>query len=106
MKTKAGFVIGFGAGYVLGTRAGRERYEDIRRLWGRVTGSPTVQRAAEKTKVAAGESARTTLHAVQKGVEKAGTAVKDRLNREGDRAAEGSQGIAGESPGPATIAPG
>ena len=34
------------AGYVLGTRAGRERYEDIVRLARRVAGSQTVQSAA------------------------------------------------------------
>ena len=30
MGTKAGILIGIGVGYVLGTRAGRERYEQIR----------------------------------------------------------------------------
>jgi hypothetical protein len=34
------------AGYVLGTRAGRERYEDIVRLARRIAGSQTVQQAA------------------------------------------------------------
>ena len=34
------------AGYVLGSRAGRERYEDIVRLARRVAGSQTVQQAA------------------------------------------------------------
>jgi hypothetical protein len=34
------------AGYVLGSRAGRERYEDIVRLARRVAGSQTVQSAA------------------------------------------------------------
>lgn len=30
MRMRLGFVIGLGTGYVLGTRAGRERYEQIR----------------------------------------------------------------------------
>ena len=30
---KLSFLAGFGAGYVLGSRAGRERYEQIRRAW-------------------------------------------------------------------------
>jgi hypothetical protein len=38
-------VYGF-AGYVLGARAGRERYEDIVRVARRVAGSQTVQSAA------------------------------------------------------------
>src|SRR5438132_1097866 len=47
MGQKTGFLIGLGAGYVLGARAGRQRYEDIRRWWGQFSGNPTVQRAAE-----------------------------------------------------------
>jgi hypothetical protein len=30
---KLSFLAGFGAGYVLGARAGRDRYEQIRRAW-------------------------------------------------------------------------
>lgn len=33
MKGKIGLVVGLGAGYVLGTRAGRERYEQIKKQW-------------------------------------------------------------------------
>lgn len=33
MKGKIGLVVGLGVGYVLGTRAGRERYEQIKRQW-------------------------------------------------------------------------
>lgn len=31
MRTRVGFVLGFAAGYYLGARAGRTRYEQIRR---------------------------------------------------------------------------
>jgi len=79
---KTGLLIGLGTGYVLGARAGRGRYEEIRAAWSRLSGSPAVQRAAEKTKEVAGDGAKKTLHAVQSGVGKAGTAVKDRLNKE------------------------
>ena len=79
---RPGFVIGFGAGYVLGAKAGRERYEQIRHWWNQLTGSPSVQRAAERTKEAAAEGARRGLTVVQHGVERAGTAVKDRLRRD------------------------
>lgn len=33
MKGKIGLVVGIGVGYVLGTRAGRERYEQIKKQW-------------------------------------------------------------------------
>jgi hypothetical protein len=82
VSTKMGMVVGFGAGYVLGARAGRERYEDIRRMWARVTGSPQVQRATQRTKELTGDRAKQGLYAVQRKVEKAGTAVKGRLNRD------------------------
>ncbi|MDP8957366.1 MAG: hypothetical protein M3N24_10505 [Actinomycetota bacterium] len=50
MGFKSGLIVGFGAGYVLGTKAGRERYDQIRALWHTVTGSPAVQRATERAK--------------------------------------------------------
>jgi hypothetical protein len=36
-KFRRGLVIGAGVGYVLGTKAGRERYEQLRSLWNKVT---------------------------------------------------------------------
>ncbi|HEY3210718.1 MAG TPA: YtxH domain-containing protein [Actinomycetota bacterium] len=81
MGIKSGFVIGFGAGYVLGAKAGRERYDDIRRWWSQFTGSPAVQKAAFRTKSAAADASRRGLEAVQTGVEKAGTAVRTRLHK-------------------------
>ncbi len=35
MRFRFGLACGFGVGYYLGTRAGRERYEQLRRLIGR-----------------------------------------------------------------------
>ena len=81
MGQKTGFLIGFGVGYVLGSKAGRQRYEDIRRWWNRFSGNPTVQRAAERTKDLASDGAKRGLSVVQQGVEKAGDAVKSRLHK-------------------------
>src|ERR1043165_3384221 len=47
MRYKAMFVTGFAAGYVLGARAGRQRYEQIDRAWHRLLGRPEVRRAAD-----------------------------------------------------------
>jgi hypothetical protein len=82
MGQKTGFLLGFGVGYVLGSRAGRQRYEDLRRWWNQFSGNPTVQRAAERTKDVATEGAKRGLSVVQQGVEKAGSAVRDRLRKE------------------------
>lgn len=46
MRYKMMFAVGLGIGYVLGTRAGRERYEQIKRSARRVAENPTVQEAA------------------------------------------------------------
>ena len=43
---KLSFLAGFGAGYVLGSRAGRERYEQIRRGWDRAKADPRLQSLA------------------------------------------------------------
>jgi hypothetical protein len=43
---KLSFIAGFGAGYVLGARAGRERYEQIRRAWHSAKEDPHRQSAA------------------------------------------------------------
>ncbi|MGY1914051.1 hypothetical protein ABC795_06235 [Blastococcus sp. HT6-30] len=43
---KLSFVAGFGAGYVLGSRAGRERYEQIRRAWDKAKDDPRLQSIA------------------------------------------------------------
>lgn len=52
MRTKATFLLGIGAGYVLGARAGRERYEQIvemaRDYWNRPEVQSTVEQAPGK----------------------------------------------------------
>ena len=84
MGFKRGVLIGFGAGYVLGAKAGRERYEQIRDMWDRFNGTERVQQLTDKGKELAGEASRKSLYAVQHGVQKATTAVKDRLGNEDD----------------------
>lgn len=44
MRGKIAFVIGLAVGYVLGTRAGRERYEQIKRGAAKLWDSPGVKR--------------------------------------------------------------
>ncbi|HEY9475028.1 MAG TPA: hypothetical protein VIS06_14390 [Mycobacteriales bacterium] len=54
MRYKVGFVVGLGVGYVLGTRAGRARYESIVRTARRVKEHPTVQSTAGMLQAQAG----------------------------------------------------
>ncbi len=50
MRGKAGLVIGLAVGYVLGTRAGRERYEQIKEQWLKVWNLDPVQEQVGKVK--------------------------------------------------------
>ena len=57
MKGKVGLVIGLAAGYVLGSRAGRERYEQIKAQAEKVWNLEPVQEQVEKAKEFAKSSA-------------------------------------------------
>ncbi len=50
MKGKAGLVVGIAIGYVLGSRAGRERYEQIKTQWLKVWNAEPVQTQVDKVK--------------------------------------------------------
>jgi len=53
MRGKIGLVIGLGAGYVLGTRAGRARYEQIKKQAEKVWELPPVQKQVDRVKAVA-----------------------------------------------------
>lgn len=50
MKFRLGVLVGFGAGYYLGSMAGRERYEQINRTINKITGSRAFDEATDKAK--------------------------------------------------------
>ena len=50
MSGRLGFLIGIGAGYVLGAKAGTERYEQLRRLYDNLVASPAFREASGKAK--------------------------------------------------------
>ncbi|MCS5717480.1 YtxH domain-containing protein [Herbiconiux sp. CPCC 205763] len=54
MRGKIIFVVGLATGYVLGTRAGRERYEQIKAGAQKVWNTPTVQSGVQKAQDFAG----------------------------------------------------
>lgn len=64
MKGKAGFVLGAGVGYVLGTRAGRQQYERIVRGARAVWDHPIVQTRVSGFEERASEIARAQSAAV------------------------------------------
>ncbi|MCP2338730.1 hypothetical protein [Actinomadura rupiterrae] len=56
MKYRVTFAVGVAVGYVLGTRAGRERYDQIRKASQRMAESPAVQGAAEAVRERASDA--------------------------------------------------
>lgn len=61
---KLNFIAGLALGYVLGTRAGRERYEQLRKAARDVSQTPAVQTATRNAKQAAGSAAGKAADAV------------------------------------------
>jgi hypothetical protein len=68
MFSKSTLVIGFAAGYVLGSRAGRERYEQIKAGASRFAGNPTVQSAASKAQESVTHQAASVVDAAKEKV--------------------------------------
>ena len=54
MRYKLTFAVGFAAGYTLGAKAGRERYEQISRMFHGLAENPAVQSAAGVLQAQAG----------------------------------------------------
>lgn len=71
MRGKIGFVLGAAVGYVLGTRAGRERYEQIKRGAKKLWGSAPVQRQVHVVSDAADERMRDVKRYAQRLVKEA-----------------------------------
>ncbi len=76
MGTRIGILLGLGAGYVLGTRAGREQYEKIRETATKVRRLPVVAKPLDR----AGERVSDMVRAQGERVtDKVADAVKERL---------------------------
>lgn len=53
MRMRLGLLIGFGAGYVLGAKAGQERYEEIRDSFNKLMGTEPAQQLQAEVRDAA-----------------------------------------------------
>jgi len=69
MKFRLGLIVGFGAGYYLGSMAGRERYEQINRMLRKAKRSEAYEAATDKARAV-----------VDLGVERAKDVVDSKLH--------------------------
>jgi hypothetical protein len=74
MRYKAIFTVGLAAGYVLGARAGRQRYEQIKRLSKTVSAHPVVKSTTDRVQAQVSQLGTQARQAVQ---DKAGATVHD-----------------------------
>lgn len=75
MRFRLGVLVGFGAGYYLGAKAGRERYHEINQWMGRAKESDVLETVTDKAKAA------TDL-----GMERAKDLVDGAFNKDGSPA--------------------
>ena len=78
MRSKLMFVIGLAAGYVLGTRAGRERYEQLKAGAERLWTNPSVQAQVHRAEDYLRERAPEVVQKVESTARKGGEQVKAR----------------------------
>ena len=70
MRGKLLLIIGLAAGYVLGARAGRERYEDIKRAAGKLWNDPRVQHQVRQAEDFAKDKAPEVVEFLSDGAKK------------------------------------
>jgi uncharacterized membrane-anchored protein YhcB (DUF1043 family) len=69
MRFRLGLLIGLAVGYVLGAKAGKERYDQIVNTVKRVTEVDSVQKATDKVKQTVGEGMTSASEAIRNTVE-------------------------------------
>jgi uncharacterized protein YjbJ (UPF0337 family) len=79
---KLTLIAGVAIGYVLGSRAGRERYEQIKSGAGKVAQNPKVRAAAGKAQEAAGHQAAVVAEAAKEKVVDAASTAADKVRHE------------------------
>lgn len=78
MRGRLGLLLGFGAGYVIGAKAGRERYEQLSRLYENVQASPAFRKATGKAKDAVESGIETAKEKAGEGAHKVADAVREK----------------------------
>ena len=100
MRYRIPFIVGLAIGYVLGTRAGRERYEQLQKMARQVRDNPSVQQAAGAVQAQAAGYAKAARGKLANGAgaarAKVGGALHDRVP--GMRARDANGHASGSGP--------
>ncbi|WP_326765489.1 YtxH domain-containing protein [Streptomyces sp. NBC_01591] len=90
MRYRLTFIAGLALGYVIGARAGRERYEQLKKSARQFAQNPAVRNTAESAAQSGRELAGKAYHAVSEKVgEKVPASVADRVHSLRDRGRNG-----------------
>ncbi len=76
MRMRFGLLVGFCVGYVLGAKAGRERYDELMQMWGSISRSQPAQQLGEDVRVAASRVSETIERKASEGAEKVTSMVR------------------------------
>jgi hypothetical protein len=78
---KTGLIVGAAIGYVLGAKAGRERYEQIAGMWTSFTGNERVQTVVDKGKNYVDQTAQRIRGSVSERLHGASETVRESLEQ-------------------------
>jgi hypothetical protein len=76
MRGKLGIAVGLAAGYVLGTRAGRERYQQLTASAKRLADDPSVKRLQEELNGLFGSTRQRVVDSTSTTVQRSGEQAK------------------------------
>ena len=79
MRMRLGLLIGFGAGYVLGAKAGQERYEEIRDGFNQLMGTEPAQQLQAEVRDAAERAGSLIEEKASDGISKVSDKVSEKV---------------------------
>jgi hypothetical protein len=85
MRGKLGIAVGLAAGYVLGTRAGRERYQQLTASAKRLADDPSVKRLQEELNGLFGSARQRVVDSTSTTVQRAGDQAADKVQQARER---------------------
>jgi len=94
MKFRFGLIVGLAAGYVFGTRAGYERYQEIQSKWRQVRTSEPAQRLSSEVRDLADRAGTRIEQTADRGADELGAT----LNSSSSSSASGTSGETSRTP--------